>query len=307
MPSWSEILEEVQSTSFPKGNGRTAPDFGRILFKYLSKLSQYRGRNVIVYYSDWLNQTKLLNLDINDGDMEGFMNAIYGLDRTKGLDVILHTPGGSPLATEGIVKYLHKMFGRGIEVFVPHMAMSAGTMFCCACTKVWMGKQSFLGPIDPQFSGVPAYNIKKEFEDAKRELVSNPETFRNWQILLSKYSPAFYYTVLDAIDLSSKLVENWLLEYMFGDNPAFADKAKAITRQLNMNTGSHSKHFDIDDCRNIGLKVSELESDDRLQDIVLSAFHCLTIMGNATNICKVICNHAGKSYIVHNGSQGGAR
>ncbi len=307
MPSWSEILEEVQSTSLAKGNVRVAPDFGKVLFKYLSMFSKYRGRNVIVYYSDWLNQTKVLNIDINDSDMEGFMNAVYGLDRTRGLDVVLHTPGGNPLATEGIVKYLHKIFGPGIEVFVPRMAMSAGTMFCCACTKVWMGKQSFLGPIDPQFSGVPAYNMKKEFEDAKRELVSNPETFRNWQILLSKYPPAFYYKVLDAIELSSKLVESWLLEYMFGGNPLFLEKAKAITRQLNVNTGSHSKHFDIDDCRSIGLAVSELESDNTLQDIVLSVFHCLSIMGNATNMSKLICNHAGKSYIVNSGDRGGVR
>lgn len=307
MPSWSEIFKEVESTSVINGNARTPPDYGRVLFKYLSLLSEYRNRNVIVYYSDWLNPTKTLNTDINDGDMEGFMNAVHGLDRSRRLDVVLHTPGGNPLATEGIVKYLHKVFGSGIEVFVPHMAMSAGTMFCCACTKVWMGKQSCLGPIDPQFSGVPAYNIKKEFEEAKRDLVANPETFRNWQILLSKYSPAFYYTVLDAIDLSSKLVESWLSEYMFEGDPDLLEKAKSITRQLNVNTGSHSKHFDIDDCRRIGLTVSDLESDNTLQDIVLSVFHCLTIMGNATNICKVICNHSGKSYIVHNGLTGGRR
>lgn len=306
MPSWNDILSEIQATA-KRSNGGVACDYDGVLRKYVSALSEKRNRNVIVYYSDWLNQTKGPNIDINDGDMEGFMNAAYGLDKSKGLDVVLHTPGGSPLATEGIVKYLHKLFGPDIEVFVPHMAMSAGTMFCCACNRIWMGKQSFLGPIDPQFGGVPAYNIKKEFETGKREMVENPDAFRNWQILLSKYPPAFYYTVLDAINLSSQLVRNWLSSYMFAGYEDAAERAGKITKLLNVNTGSHSKHFDVDDCRNMGLVVSALENDNHLQDVVLSIYHCLSIIGSSTAICKIICNHLGREYILHGVIQGGAR
>lgn len=76
--------------------------------KYLKKLSSKTGRNVIAYYSGWLKSGKDQNVDINDSDITGFMNAINGMDCSKGLDLILHTPGGSPTATEGIVKYLHK-------------------------------------------------------------------------------------------------------------------------------------------------------------------------------------------------------
>lgn len=306
MPSWNDILLEIQATASP-GNAGVVLNYDQILKKYVSKLSQKRNKNVIVYYSDWLNQLKGPNIDINDGDMVGFMNAAYSLDKKKGLDVVLHTPGGSPLATEGIVKYLHRLFGPEIEVFVPHMAMSAGTMFCCACKRIWMGKQSFLGPIDPQFGGVPAYNIKKEFEDGKKEMIENPDTFRNWQILLSKYPPAFYYTVLDAINLSSKLVKSWLSTYMFEKDKNATKRAEKVTKSLNVNTGSHSKHFDIDDCKRMGLAVSALEEDDELQDVVLSIYHCLSIIGGSTTACKIICNQYGKEYIVHSVNQGGAR
>ena len=107
------------------------------------------------------------------------MNALKGLDATKGLDLILHTPGGNPTATEGIVKYLHSKFGNDIRVIVPQMAMSAGTMLACSANTIIMGKHSCLGPIDPQYGGVPAYNIVNEFKEAKSDLDQNPQARKN--------------------------------------------------------------------------------------------------------------------------------
>ena len=143
MPSWSDILAEITTTRTFQPNGQVSFDYDLVLGKYIKNLSYLRNRNVIVYYSDWLNSIKGPNIDINDSDLIGFMNAVSGLDRTKGLDLILHTPGGSPLATEGIVKYLHKMFGDNIEIFVPHMAMSAGTMLACSSKKFGWEKNLF--------------------------------------------------------------------------------------------------------------------------------------------------------------------
>ncbi len=299
MPSWSDILFEIQRTQKILPNGQFGFDYDSVMNKYLTAFSKLRNRNVIVYYSDWLNSIKGPNIDINDSDLVGFMNCCHGLDKTKGLDLILHTPGGNPLATEGIVKYLHKIFGDDIEIFVPHMAMSAGTMLACSGKQIWMGKQSFLGPVDPQFGGVPAYNIKKEFEDAKNELIEKPETFRNWQILLSKYAPAFYYTVLDSIELSTKLLKHWLIDYMFAKEEDASEKADKIVKKLNVNTGSHAKHFDFQDCENLGLKIKRLESDNLIQDNVLSIYHCCCICGSGTPVCKMILNQNNKKYVVN--------
>lgn len=300
MPAWNEILNELQSTQTLTPNGPVF-NYDGIRRKYLQLLATRRNRNVIIYYSDWLNPSKRINIDINDGDMSGFMNAVHGLDKTKGLDLILHTPGGYPTATDSIVKYLHSIFGNDIEIFVPHLAMSAGTMLCCSSKRVWMGLQSSLGPIDPQFNGIPAYSIKKEFEDAKRELETRPESFRNWQILLSKYPQAFYYIVNDSIKLSSKLVKSWLDRYMFcKDTKNKEAKIEKIIQNLNVNTGSHSTHFDFNFCKRIGLKVKSLESDQKLQDLVLSVFHTFQITGSGTPCSKIIENNLGKAYIIFN-------
>lgn len=141
---------------------------------------------------------------------------------------------------------------------------------------------------------------KKEFEDAKKDLETNPNSFRNWQIILSKYNPAFYYTVQDAIELSSRLVKRWLEDYMFEGDSEAKSKAEKITKKLNVNTGSHSKHFSLKDCIDIGLNIASFESDANVQDMVLSIYHCLQICGNGTNVNKIVANSLGKNYFVSN-------
>lgn len=226
--------------------------------------------------------------------MTGFMSAVNGLDQTKGLDLILHTPGGDAQATEGIVTYLHKM-SPDIRVFVPHMCMSAGTMLACSANEIWLGKHSCLGPIDPQFSGISAYNIKKELEDAKKELSKPQSDFRYWQIILNKYPAAFYYRVLDAIQISSQLAKEWLSKYMFSNDVSKQKKRKinGIVKKLNVNTGAHSKHFDFEYCKKIGLSVKQLESNQQIQDLVLSIYHSCVICSDKANVQKIIENNIG--------------
>lgn len=294
MPTRDDLLKETMSQEIRGPNNQIRIDYDITRRKYIKELAKYRDRNVIVYYSDWLNKNEN-NVDINDGDMVGFMTTAKGLDFTKGLDLVIHTPGGNPLATESIVKYLHNLFN-DIQVFVPHMCMSAGTMLACSASKIYLGKESSLGPIDPQFNGIPAFNIKKEFEDAKEELIAKPDTFKYWQIILSKYPPAFYYSVLDSLKISSELLKTWLQQYMF-KSESDTKKIEKIINTLNSNTGSHAKHFDYDFCKSLGLKVEKLEEDQKLQDLVLSVYHCCTISANCTLTIKIIENNLDKSYI----------
>ena len=114
-------------------------------------------------------QTTISLLIINDEDKAGFMQAAHNVDKSVGLDLIRHTPGGSVTAAESIVDYLLKVFKDDLRVIVPQLAMSAGTMIACAANEIVMGKQSNLGPIDPQVNGLPAYGVLAEFDRAVRE------------------------------------------------------------------------------------------------------------------------------------------
>ena len=269
MGNWSNILQEIQGTK---------SQFDVVRKKYLELLSSITGRNIIAYYSSWLTKANVPNLDISDADITGFMTAINGLDCSKGLDLILHTPGGDPAASEAIVNYLRTKFNNDIRIIVPQLAMSAGTMIACSGKEIIMGKQSSLGPIDPQFGGIPAYNIKREFEDAKQDLAAHPENANYWAIKLQQYPAAFMKTAIDAIELSSELVRNWLGSCMF-DKRCF---------QYNFNASA---------CKQFGLNIRMMEDDNKLQDAILSLHHSYMITFDSTLAVKIIENQSGVALI----------
>lgn len=301
MPSWGGLLTELQPHLDADGNLLPALSVDELRLKYLSALHGKTHRNVIAYYSGWLKAGRNQNIDINDGDITGFMNAIKGLDCTKGLDLILHTPGGNPTATEGIVKYLHKKFGDDIRVIVPQMAMSAGTMLACASKSIVMGSHSFLGPIDPQYGGVPAYNIISEFQEAKVDLQNNPKSKEYWKLRLEKYPVAFLYSVIDAIQLSGSLTSEWLSKYMFSylSKEDAEERINRILSKINANNKSHAKHFTFDECKDLGLNVIPLEEDQELQELVLSVHHAFIITIDNSTTSKLIENHVGARYITN--------
>ena len=290
MAGWDDILTELNHTMSPS-------DFVRR--KYLKQLSECTGRNTIAYYSAFLTRPNVQNIDINDSDMTGFMNALKGMDCTKGLDLILHTPGGSPAAAEAIISYLRSKFNHDIRVIVPQIAMSAGTMMACAAKVIIMGKQSSLGPVDPQFNGIPAYNIQMEFEEAKNDLAEHPENMQYWAIKLQQYPAAFLKTAIDAIKLSGSLVEEWLKTGMFEESEW--EKVNLIVAKLNEHDDSktHGRHFNIDFCKKIGLKILSMEEDDRLQDAVLSVHHAYMLTFGGSDAVKIIECQNGKAVISH--------
>lgn len=293
MPNWEQIGEEIKIES-----GQSP--FDKVRRKYLNSLHVKTGRNVIAYYSGWLQKPNFNEITpIQDNDKNGFMATVHNLDRSKGLDLILHTSGGNVAATESIVDYLYILFGKDIRVIVPQLAMSAGTMIACASKEIIMGKQSNLGPIDPQFGGIPAYGVVEEFERAKVEIKKDPSTIPIWQVILSKYHPSFIGECEKAIEWSKVMVEEWLKKNMFdGDNDADAE-VKRIVDGLSDHSQmkTHSRHISKAQCVSMGLKVSDLEIDPELQDIILTIHHSYMHTFSQTGAVKIIENHAGKAVI----------
>lgn len=295
MPSWNDILNEIRAA------GSTHDIIRR---KYLNKLHQITGRNIIVYYSGWLQKGQLLRREpgafsINDEDKNAFMSTIYGLDRSKGLDLILHTPGGDIAATESLVDYLRAMFGTNIRAIVPQIAMSAGTMVACACKEIIMGKHSSIGPIDPLFNGIPAHGIIEEFNRAYKEIKCDPAKIPLWQPIIAKYSPTLIGECEKAIKWSTDLVKSWLITGMFNGEEDSERKAEKVIQELGDHalTLSHARHISLERAREIGLKVSALEDNEELQDAVLSVHHACMLTLDGTPSMKIIENHLGVAVI----------
>ena len=267
-------------------------ELSKMRFNFMKDIQNITGRNVICYISAWLQGTNAnIDYSINDNDMIGLMNAVSGLDRSKGLDIVLHTPGGNITATESIVNYLRTMFNNDIRVIVPHMAMSAGTMIAC----------SSLGPIDPQYHNVPAQGVIKEFKQAIEETQKDPNVSLIWKEIIQQYRPTFVGECNNAIELSFNLVQQWLSSCMFKKSKNKEKRVQSVLNELASHDNSkvHDRHYSVKDCKKIGLKIIQLESNQNLQDKVLSLYHCyiLTIYRIPTTL-KFIENQNGQTFII---------
>jgi len=293
MPNWNEVILEIQQEQ--QKNPKQNP-LDTVRRKYLNKVSQITGRNTIAYYSGWLQKPKAPDTAVNDKDKSGFMLTINKLDRSKGLDLILHTPGGDIAATESLVDYLYSMFDKDIRVIVPQISMSAGTMIAFASKEIVLGKHSNLGPIDPQMGGLACQAVLNEFEQAKEDIKANPHSAALWQVIISKYHPTFLGACKQAIEWSEKMVFDWL-EY----NMCNGDKAKVekIIETFANHTvqKSHARHISKKECEEVGLTITDLEANQDLQDVVLTTHHAFMHTFSNTFCVKIIENQNGIAYV----------
>lgn len=100
---------------------------------------------------------------INIEDSEQILRAIRLTPPDVPIDLILHTPGGLVLATEQIARALIRHQAK-VTVFIPHYAMSGGTMLAMAADEIVMDENAVLGPVDPQLGNVAAASILKVVE-----------------------------------------------------------------------------------------------------------------------------------------------
>lgn len=293
MPNWSEVLREIQETQkkFPKQN-----PFDTVRRKYLKSVSTITGRNVIAYYSGWLQKPKAPDTAVNDKDKSGFMLTIHKMVKSKGLDLILHTPGGDLAATESLVDYLYSIYGHDIRVIVPQISMSAGTMIALSAKEIILGKHSNLGPIDPQMGGLACQAVLHEFEEAKRDIKRNPQAAALWQAIIGKYHPTFLGACKQAIDWSENMVSEWLKENMCSSQP---EKVEDIMKMFadHKKQKSHARHISKKECEDVGLNITSLEDDNKLQDAVLTTHHVFMHTFSNTNAVKIIENHNGIAYV----------
>jgi len=109
-------------------------------------------------------------IDIQDS--EEVLRAIKLTDPQVPIDIILHTPGGLVLATEQIAAALDRHPAR-VTVFVPHYAMSGGTLIALSADEIIMDENAVLGPVDPQVGQYPAASILAVLEQKKPNKVDD--------------------------------------------------------------------------------------------------------------------------------------
>ncbi len=109
---------------------------------------------------------------INIEDSEAVLRAIRLTPEDQPIDLILHTPGGLVLAAEQIAKALVERKAK-VTVFIPHYAMSGGTLIALAADEIVMDRNAVLGPVDPQIGDMPAASILQVLKLKKPQYISD--------------------------------------------------------------------------------------------------------------------------------------
>lgn len=205
----------------------------------LRKLEEKRGSRVIALIHrqetlSFLGFPLARYIDIDDS--EQILRAIKLTDPDVPIDLILHTPGGLVLAAEQIAYALCRHKAK-VTVFVPHYAMSGGTMIALAADEIVMDENAVLGPVDPQLGNYPAASILKVLEQKDLNEVDD-ET-------------------LILADLSRKAIAQVkrTVAAILGDRME-KEKAAALAETLATGTWTHDYPITVKEARELGLPVS---------------------------------------------------
>src|SRR6266404_733212 len=182
-------------------------------------------------------------IDINDS--EDVLRAIQMTDDDVPLDLVLHTPGGLVLAALQIAKAVREHKGK-VTVFVPHYAMSGGTLIALAADEIVMCEHSVLGPIDPQLGDSPAASLIKVAEQKPIERVED-------RTLL----------MADVGRKAISQIKQSAGELLSRRNPA--EQASALAEKLTSGTWTHDYPIWASTANSLGLSISTDMPDDVFQ------------------------------------------
>ena len=173
---------------------------------------------------------------ISIDDSEAVLRAIRLTPAEQPIDIILHTPGGLVLAAEQIAKALAERKGK-VTVFVPHYAMSGGTLIALAADEIVMDPNAVLGPVDPQIGDLPAASIVKAAE------IKGPHRVSDEFLVLADISQKARVQV-------ATFVAQILLKHM----PE--KQAVQVATALSEGRWTHDYPITVQMARQLGLKVS---------------------------------------------------
>ena len=301
MATYEELVREINAIVDPVEGLKVLTDKLNTSLKLIGTIR--KDKNVIFYASSFLQKPTAPNFttSITPEDINGFMSMLCGMQCNKGLTLILHTPGGITTAAETIGDYLISKF-KEIEVIVPVYAMSAGTMISFISQNIIMGRQSQLGPIDPQMPAlngrfVAAKAIIEQFQRAKKDIESDIKLAHVWAPILQSLGPALLAEAEDAMGYSDSIITRWLENRMFGNSQQAKKLSASVARHFSIQHKSHGTRIDRDEARKENLVVEDLEKDQSLQDAVLTAYHLVTMIFQRTPVTKLITNNLDKVWV----------
>jgi hypothetical protein len=301
--TWESVRRELNSTRNDQGQ----IDFDRVRKAKLAAIAAHTKRPTVLYATDFLNEVKIKHasssMSINPQDVRGISEVLRGLEG-KSLDLILHSPGGSPEAAESIVEVLRSQF-TDVRILVPVMAKSAATMIALSGNEILMPVSAELGPIDPQFllsdgrggqRMTPAQAIIDEVQRAKQAAITQQADFPVWIAQIQNHPPGLYQQALNAVQLSKQLVKKWIQDYMLAGEKNAPSIAQTIVDFLGDHNQflSHARRVSVETLNGMGAHIRDITQVDRaLWQLLEEVWYTVEQNFQSSAIVKMWENSAG--------------
>jgi len=207
--------------------------------RLIARIERLRGSRVILLVHrqetmSFLGFPVFRYIDIHDS--EEVIRAIHMTDPDVPIDIVLHTPGGLVLAALQIARAI-KRHPAKVTAFVPHYAMSGGTLIALAADEIVMCEHAVLGPVDPQLGEYPAASVLKIVREKPIERIDDRTLI-----------------LADTAEKAIQQVQSAVKEILSGRYPE--DKAEELARILTEGRWTHDYPITYEEAKRLGLNVS---------------------------------------------------
>jgi len=229
-----------------------------------NNLEQVLGRPIVTLFTSFVYPVSL-----DDDDMEMLLGVLQELDLSKGLALLISSPGGDGLAAVRIVRACRTCSGTGeYWAIVAGKAKSAATMVCMGASKIFMGPASELGPVDPQIireedgnrKRFSVYNYLRSYKELFEKAVKSKGNIHPFLQQLARYDEREIAELRTAVILSEDITVRALSSGMMkGMNSTKIKKKIEVFLNPSAGTQSHGRPIYLDEANKCGLAIEKMD------------------------------------------------
>jgi len=300
----NEYIEKIKG-------GWGSIEFESELLKLISEYNKLRDTYLFVYAAAVGKPIPAVPLE--QADFYVIRDLLASKKDLQKVDMYIETPGGSGETAEEIVRFLRNNFDT-VSFAVSGEAKSAGTIIVLSGDEILMTETGSLGPIDAQMkigrSVISAYDyiewVKEKREEAKLQGILNPFD----ATMVAQITPGELGSVFHALKFAEDLVVEWLINYKFKKwtvtetrkipvtEEMKRKRAKEIAKELinHSKWRSHGRSIKIGDLEEIGLKITRIDDDPKLAEIVYRIQTVCRLLFENTTAFKIFATHDNKIF-----------
>jgi len=289
----------------------SVPELESELLNLISEYNKLRDTYLFVYAAAIGKPIPAIPLE--QADFYVIRDLLAGKKDFQKVDLYIETPGGSGETAEEIVRFLHNNFDK-VSFVVSGEAKSAGTIIVLSGDEILMTETGSLGPIDAQMkigrSVVSAYDymewVENKREEAEKQGALNPFD----ATMVAQITPGELGSVFHALKFAEDLVVEWLINYKFKKWTVTETRKIPVTEEIKRKRAEeivkelinhskwrlHGRSIKIDDLEKIGLKITRIDNDLKLAEIVYRIQTVCRLLFETTTSFKIFATQDNKIF-----------